>query len=99
MARARKKVEPKKPQERWEKGDQSLLVTSTFIYELEIYVNRPRSYNLEDTKLVKADEILDKTRKVVVSGKIRIIQNYRLAGAPLSWLKENNYKQVIACQE
>ena len=85
MAKQKRKV--------FSKGSSKLLLHDTFVYEVQVFKNPFRTYNLEDTKMVattqyKANQMITFYRK-----KIRYTRYTTLKAAPLDWLLANKYKE------
>lgn len=90
MAKRSKTVEP--IIERYSKEDSSLIASTGFVYEVDIFISTCKSYHLEDSKLVKTKEL--RSDKMIVYNKIKgsfVIQRYNLIAAPKQWLMNNKY--------
>lgn len=79
-------------------GDDSSILESSpsFQYEIEVFVIDRNGFRLEDviTKPRK-DMVKDLTEYEKLNDCIRI-KYFKMVGAPIKWLKENNFKEYDA---
>lgn len=68
-----------------------LRVHSCFVYEVEVYVNTPRSYYLYDTRRILLNEWRTDGAYYKVKATHGIRTYYTLLAAPIDWLEEHNY--------
>lgn len=74
------------------KEDRSLLLSSKFTYEVEVYKYIENSFNLEDSKYIQSTECCQDGKEVFTKEGVRFRKVQTLIAAPKKWLEENNYK-------
>lgn len=88
-----KRSKPTIEVERYVKLDEVLIASDSFVYEINTFVSKRRSYNLQDSIFIKRTSLRKSHPRVVYRkpNNVLFIQTYKLIAAPKEWLKQNNY--------
>lgn len=91
MARVAKKAVTQHFKE--ERDIQSLSVSKTFIYEVDIFRITDKSFNLEESKYVSSAKFSEDVKESFVKDEVNFKRDTKLISAPIEWLKEKGYKE------
>lgn len=73
------------------KGFDSLYEYSFFVYEVDVYICKAGSFNLQDSFNIAVNEVRAEGTFYTKKGNKWIIRDYTLKAAPQKWLIENKY--------
>jgi len=82
----------KQQDERFHKeGSNSLFVSDTFVYDVDIYKLEPGRYNLEDSKTISVKTHSPEATNYFTKDNVKFRRETVLIAAPIKWLTDNNY--------
>lgn len=74
-------------------GD-TMIVSPSFLYEVEVFSYSKKCFNIIDCSTVSSKVQLKTLETWEIKGDVRLKKEHTLIGANEKWLKENNYEKI-----